>query len=120
MARAVLHGIPVSAGIAIGKSFFLNHRHKGLRHDLVPLDQVEAEAARLEAAVDAVAAEFEEASAAALLAAPGAAYAADTADTAQAVDTAANFRQRDNGQHRQTHGSNQETKRGGPDVFTRL
>ncbi len=64
MARAVLHGIPVSAGIAIGKSFFLNHRHKGLRHDLVPLDQVEAEAARLEAAVDAVAAEFEEAGAA--------------------------------------------------------
>ncbi len=64
MARAVLHGFPVSAGIAIGKAFFLNRRHKGLRHDLVPLDQVEAEAARLEAAVEAVAAEFEQARAA--------------------------------------------------------
>ncbi len=64
MARAVLHGIPVSSGIAIGKAFFINRRPRSRRHDLVPLDQVEAEAARLEAAVEAVAAEFVEARAA--------------------------------------------------------
>jgi hypothetical protein len=38
----------------------------------------------------------------------------------EAINTAADFRQCHNGQHWQTHGSNQESKRSRPDVFTRL
>ncbi len=58
MARAILHGIPVASGIAVGKAFFLNHRPVAIPHTLVRLDQVEEEAARLEKAITAVAEEF--------------------------------------------------------------
>ena len=61
MARAVLHGIAVSTGIAIGKGFFVNQKPDSVRHELVPLERVEAEADRLREALDAVAAEFAEA-----------------------------------------------------------
>ncbi|MDR2489061.1 MAG: phosphoenolpyruvate--protein phosphotransferase [Desulfovibrio sp.] len=61
MARAVLHGIVVSTGIAIGKGFFVNKNPESARHELVPLDRIESEAARLQDAVDTVAAEFAEA-----------------------------------------------------------
>ncbi|MDR0339195.1 MAG: phosphoenolpyruvate--protein phosphotransferase [Desulfovibrio sp.] len=61
MARAVLHGIAVSTGIAIGKGFFLNRGPVSVRHELVPLDNVEAEAARLSEALARVAADFEQA-----------------------------------------------------------
>ncbi len=61
MARAVLHGIAVSTGIAIGKGFFVNQKPDSVRHELVPLDRVEDEASRLQEAVDAVAADFAEA-----------------------------------------------------------
>ena len=61
MARAVLHGIAVSTGIAIGKGFFVNQKPDSVRHELVPLERVEAEVGRLREALDAVAAEFAEA-----------------------------------------------------------
>lgn len=58
MAKAVLHGIAVSTGIAIGKGFFLNRAPDSVRHDLVPLAMVESEAARLQNAIDCVAEDF--------------------------------------------------------------
>ena len=61
MARAILHGIAVSTGIAIGKGFFLNQKPDSVRHELVSLDKVEEETARLQRALDAVAADFAEA-----------------------------------------------------------
>ena len=61
MARAILHGIAVSTGIAIGKGFFLNQKPDSVRHELVSLDKVEEETARLQRALDAVAADFTEA-----------------------------------------------------------
>lgn len=61
MARAILQGIAVSTGIAIGKGFFVNQKPDSVRHELVPLDRVESEAARLEEAIAAVAADFAEA-----------------------------------------------------------
>lgn len=61
MARAILHGIAVSTGIAIGKGFFLNRAPGTVRHELVPLAGVEAEAVRLQSAVGRVAADFTEA-----------------------------------------------------------
>lgn len=61
MARAILHGIAVSTGIAVGKGFFLNRAPDSVRHDLVPLDKVEEEILRLQEAVDRVAEDFAEA-----------------------------------------------------------
>lgn len=61
MARAVLHGIAVSTGIAIGKGFFVNQKPDSVRHELVPLDRVESETDRLEEALESVAADFAEA-----------------------------------------------------------
>ena len=61
MARAILHGIAVSSGIAIGRGFFLNYRPALVRHELVSLGNVEAEAKRLEDAAAKVAADFEQA-----------------------------------------------------------
>lgn len=61
MARAVLHGISVSSGIAIGKGFFLNRPPETVRHDLVPLDAIEGEAERLRLAIDGIAADFADA-----------------------------------------------------------
>jgi len=58
MARAVLHGIAVSTGIAIGKGFFLNRAPDSVRHELVSASAVEAEVARLRAALDSVAGDF--------------------------------------------------------------
>ena len=58
MARAVLHGIAVSTGIAIGKGFFLNRAPDSVRHDLVSLEMVESESARLQSAVACVAEDF--------------------------------------------------------------
>lgn len=58
MARVILHGIAVSTGIAIGKSFFLNRAPRSVRHELVFLAAVEEEAARLQNAIDSVAADF--------------------------------------------------------------
>ena len=61
MARAILHGIVVSTGIAVGKVFFLNRAPDSVRHELVPLETVHNEADRLQKAIDCVAAEFAEA-----------------------------------------------------------
>lgn len=58
MARAVLHGIAVSTGIAIGKGFFLNRAPDSVRHDIVSPAMVEPEAARLQGAIDCVAEDF--------------------------------------------------------------
>ena len=61
MARAILHGIAVSTGIAIGKGFFLNRAPGSVRHELVSLAAVEKEVVRLEYAVETVASDFGEA-----------------------------------------------------------
>ncbi|MDL2216438.1 phosphoenolpyruvate--protein phosphotransferase [Desulfovibrio sp. OttesenSCG-928-M14] len=58
MARAHLHGIAVSTGIAIGKGFFLNRAPAAVRHELVPLEGVEEETRRLREAVAGVADDF--------------------------------------------------------------
>jgi phosphotransferase system enzyme I (PtsI) len=53
VAKHILSGIPVSAGISIGKAFFLNRRRFDLipRHT-VPQERIEVETARLQAAFD--------------------------------------------------------------------
>ncbi|MCL1939957.1 MAG: phosphoenolpyruvate--protein phosphotransferase [Desulfovibrionaceae bacterium] len=61
MARAILHGIAVSTGIAVGKGFFLNRAPDSVRHELVPLAAVEEETIRLHKAMDAVAEDFTQA-----------------------------------------------------------
>lgn len=58
MARAVLYGIGVSPGIAIGDGFLLGRPPLKIKHELVPLDGVIEEARRLEAAIDRVASDF--------------------------------------------------------------
>lgn len=58
MAKAVLHGIAVSTGIAIGKGFFLNRAPGLVRHDLVSLEMVESEIARLQSAIASVVEDF--------------------------------------------------------------
>ncbi|MDL2316867.1 phosphoenolpyruvate--protein phosphotransferase [Desulfovibrio sp. OttesenSCG-928-A18] len=58
MAKAVLQGIAVSTGIAVGKCFFLNRGPGSVRHVTVAADKVESEAIRLVEAVEAVAASF--------------------------------------------------------------
>ncbi|MDR0827637.1 MAG: phosphoenolpyruvate--protein phosphotransferase [Desulfovibrio sp.] len=59
MAGAILSGIAVSTGIAIGPCLFLKQETQNLRHSLVPLDQVEQEVRRLEQAIDKAADSFE-------------------------------------------------------------
>ena len=61
MARAVLYGIGVSTGIAIGNSFVLGSPKVKVRHELIPLPEVESETSRLQEAVDKVALDFEKA-----------------------------------------------------------
>lgn len=61
MARAILHGIAVSTGIAIGKGFFLNRAPDSVRHDLVPLEALDTEVLRLRQAVELVAKDFSDA-----------------------------------------------------------
>ncbi|MDR2800671.1 MAG: phosphoenolpyruvate--protein phosphotransferase, partial [Desulfovibrio sp.] len=59
MAKAILRGITVSAGIAIGPCLFLKRRWQSLRHALVPKDRVQEESERLARAIEEAAAGFE-------------------------------------------------------------
>ncbi len=61
MARAVLYGISVSTGIAIGKSFFLGRAPEFIPHELITLKRVEVESARLQNAINQVIGDFEKA-----------------------------------------------------------
>ena len=62
MSRAVLNGIAVSAGIAVGKAFFLDrNRNAEIPQRKIREDAVPAELARLSQALDAVRAEIEKA-----------------------------------------------------------
>lgn len=61
MARAVLYGLSVSTGIAIGRGFILGKPPARVRHELVSLEGVETEVSRLQAAIDKVAFDFSEA-----------------------------------------------------------
>ena len=54
MASFLLHGIPVSRGIAIGRAHLLTPAALDVKHYLVPVEQVEAEVARLTDAIAAV------------------------------------------------------------------
>ncbi|MCC8194061.1 MAG: phosphoenolpyruvate--protein phosphotransferase, partial [Deltaproteobacteria bacterium] len=62
MTRKVLHGVAVSAGIAIGRAFYL---HRGMHADpvdgFVPFYRIDAEITRLDAAFEATHTEIEEA-----------------------------------------------------------
>ena len=53
-----LHGIPVSGGIAIGHAHLISHAKLEAAHYLVPPDQLPAEVARFDAAVESVRAEL--------------------------------------------------------------
>lgn len=57
MARVILHGIPVSSGIAMGTAFFLHYRPE-VQHRLVLMENIELEVERLRAAMDFVLAEY--------------------------------------------------------------
>ncbi|MDR3177291.1 MAG: phosphoenolpyruvate--protein phosphotransferase [Desulfovibrio sp.] len=61
MARAILRGITVSAGIAIGPCLFLKRHRQNMRHALVPNDRVQEESERLATAIEEAAAGFERA-----------------------------------------------------------
>lgn len=61
MARAVLYGIGVSTGIAIGSGFVLGRPPSKIRHELVPVSEVEKEVTRLESAIARVASDFTDA-----------------------------------------------------------
>jgi phosphotransferase system enzyme I (PtsI) len=54
MASFLLHGIPVSRGIAIGRAHLLTPAALDVKHYLVPVEQVEAEVGRLTDAIAAV------------------------------------------------------------------
>ena len=54
MASFTLHGIPVSRGIAIGRANLLRPAARDVKHYLVAEEKVEAEVARLTAAINAV------------------------------------------------------------------
>lgn len=54
MASFTLHGIPVSRGIAIGRAHLLRPAARDVKHYLVAEEKVEAEVARLTAAITAV------------------------------------------------------------------
>ena len=54
MASFLLHGIPVSRGIAIGRAHLLTPAALDVKHYLVPEEQVEAEVQRLQDAIAAV------------------------------------------------------------------
>lgn len=54
MASFTLHGIPVSRGIAIGRAHLLRPAARDVKHYLVAEEKVEAEVARLSAAINAV------------------------------------------------------------------
>ncbi|RZA36173.1 MAG: phosphoenolpyruvate--protein phosphotransferase [Lysobacteraceae bacterium] len=51
MASFTLHGIPVSRGISIGRAHLLTPAALDVKHYLVPVEQVEAEVARLQHAI---------------------------------------------------------------------
>lgn len=64
MRRKVLHGVAVSAGIAIGKAFFLGRSsHADSSDGRIPAHRIQAEIARLEEAFAATCREIEEAKA---------------------------------------------------------
>ena len=54
MASFTLHGIPVSRGIAIGRAHLLRPAARDVKHYLVAEEKIEAEVARLTAAINAV------------------------------------------------------------------
>ena len=54
MASFMLHGIPVSRGIAIGRAHLLRPAARDVKHYLVPEERVEAEVQRLVDAINAV------------------------------------------------------------------
>jgi phosphotransferase system enzyme I (PtsI) len=60
MASFLLHGIPVSRGIAIGRAHLLTPAALDVKHYLVPEEQVEAEVRRLQDAIAAVHRNLEE------------------------------------------------------------
>ena len=60
MASLLLHGIPVSRGIAIGRAHLLTPAALDVKHYLVPEEQVEAEVRRLQDAIAAVHRNLEE------------------------------------------------------------
>lgn len=60
MASFLLHGIPVSRGIAIGRAHLLTPAALDVQHYLVPVEQVEAEVRRLQDAIAAVHRNLEE------------------------------------------------------------
>lgn len=59
--RKVLHGVAVSAGIAIGRAFFLQRKDSAEAEDARPLLSLESEIMRMEAAFYAVCADIEDA-----------------------------------------------------------
>jgi phosphotransferase system enzyme I (PtsI) len=59
MASFSLHGIPVSRGVAIGRAHLLSSAALDVEHYLVAEEQIEAEVARLQAAVATVHSELE-------------------------------------------------------------
>lgn len=60
MTREILHGVAVSAGISIGKAFFLNRQsRRHIPRETIPASQVECEINRLTAASNKVRDEFE-------------------------------------------------------------
>lgn len=59
MARKVLQGIPVSAGISIGKAFFMHRREqRRIPRETIPPRQIGAQISRLHAAAEAVREDF--------------------------------------------------------------
>lgn len=61
MARGVLYGIAVSAGISIGKAYFMGRSRQAVAQNFIPPEQVDEEIARLQEAARAVATELDEA-----------------------------------------------------------
>ena len=54
MAREILQGIAVSAGVSIGKAFFTNRRRRSVSFEIIPPGAADSEVARLEQAASDV------------------------------------------------------------------
>ncbi|MDR2161579.1 MAG: phosphoenolpyruvate--protein phosphotransferase [Desulfovibrio sp.] len=61
MARLILTGLAVSSGIALGRAVLTDHSPAVIRHDLIDSAEIKSEIARLRAAFDRTAAEYDEA-----------------------------------------------------------
>lgn len=61
MARGVLYGIAVSAGVSIGKAYFMGRSRQAVAQSTIAQDQIDAEITRLHSAAKAVANELDEA-----------------------------------------------------------